>query len=41
MNRHNLPATAAAPDIPLRMTEIRAPERSTGHETRSREEVRA
>lgn len=41
MNRHQLPPAAAAPDLPAQITEIRLPQRSTGHALRNREGARA
>lgn len=39
MNRQNLPAPAAEPDMAARVTEIRMAERSRGHEARNGREV--
>ncbi len=40
MNRQNLPLPSAAPDLSVRMTEIRMPARSERHDARHREEAR-
>ena len=39
MNRQNLPSTPSAADMPSRITEIRMPMRSGGHNLRNEQEV--